>query len=112
MPYKAHRVHNLSDGIQSVPVVQWIEYRIPVPTIRVRLPTGIQLRQLTVIDGGWLPELCLSVDVSLNVEIVEVGMYGSGANVGCPLRFHSGVTRHICEDIQQKSFHGDVGAAI
>ncbi len=24
-----------------VPVVQWIEYRIPVPTIRVRLPTGI-----------------------------------------------------------------------
>ena len=26
---------------RNVPVVQWIEYRIPVPTIRVRLPTGI-----------------------------------------------------------------------
>ena len=25
-----------------VSVVQWIEYRIPVPTIGVRLPTGIQ----------------------------------------------------------------------
>ena len=30
-----------------VPVVQWIEYRIPVPTIRVRLPTGIQIFQAT-----------------------------------------------------------------
>ena len=28
-----------------VPVVQWIEYRIPVPTIRVRLPTGIQKKE-------------------------------------------------------------------
>lgn len=27
----------------KAPVVQWIEYRIPVPTIGVRLPTGVLL---------------------------------------------------------------------
>lgn len=26
----------------QAPVVQWIEYRIPVPTIRVRFPSGVQ----------------------------------------------------------------------
>lgn len=31
---------------KNVSVVQWIEYRIPVPTIRVRLPTGIQVKGL------------------------------------------------------------------
>ncbi len=31
----------LQAATRNVPVVQWIEYRIPVPTIRVRLPTGI-----------------------------------------------------------------------
>lgn len=30
----------------NVSVVQWIEFRIPVPTIGVRLPTGIHLKSL------------------------------------------------------------------
>lgn len=30
--------------IKQVSVVQWIEFRIPVPTIGVRLPTGILKR--------------------------------------------------------------------
>ncbi len=34
---------NFAPRKRHVPVVQWIEYRIPVPTIRVRLPTGIQV---------------------------------------------------------------------
>ena len=28
---------------KNAPVVQWIEYRIPVPTIGVRLPTGVRI---------------------------------------------------------------------
>lgn len=32
----------------EVSVVQWIEFRIPVPTIRVRLPTGIQKPDLEI----------------------------------------------------------------
>ena len=29
--------------IMQAPIVQWIEYRIPVPTIGVRLPMGVLL---------------------------------------------------------------------
>ena len=34
--------------IKQVSVVQWIEFRIPVPTIGVRLPTGILIVFLRV----------------------------------------------------------------
>ena len=29
--------------MNTTPVVQWIEYRIPVPMIGVRIPTGVQI---------------------------------------------------------------------
>ena len=32
---------NFAVATANVPIVQWIEYWIPVPTIGVRLPTGI-----------------------------------------------------------------------
>ena len=36
--------YNVSENSQRVSIVQWIEYRIPVPTIRVRLPMEILRR--------------------------------------------------------------------
>ena len=33
---------NFAVATANVPIVQWIEYWIPVPTIGVRLPMGIQ----------------------------------------------------------------------
>ncbi len=40
-------------GEPIAPVVQWIEYRIPVPTIGVRLPTGVLLfaMKTVILDG-------------------------------------------------------------
>ena len=36
-----NRVPDGAQEVENVSIVQWIEYRIPVPTIRVRLPMEI-----------------------------------------------------------------------
>lgn len=36
--YFCHRIRKN----EQAPVVQWIEWRFPVPQIRVRFPTGVQ----------------------------------------------------------------------
>ena len=63
---------NFAPRKRHVPVVQWIEYRIPVPTIRVRLPTGIQhfhkSRNQAKVMRHWILLILFSVSLIFSVK--------------------------------------------
>ena len=68
---------------QDVPVVQWIEYRIPVPTIRVRLPTGIPIndrRARSYKDSGSSVSFVLMLSFVSGIPAECAGEYGVGVD--------------------------------
>ena len=51
------------------PVVQWIEYRIPVPIIGVRIPTGVQDKNICFNEKWFMKNNCLLTEIDDNLKI-------------------------------------------
>lgn len=61
----------------KAPIVQWIEYRIPVPTIGVRLPMGVQSGRDSGLSLSFFMSACKPAfaQVCRTFSIVKMHVY-------------------------------------